>query len=151
MTVYVDEAYVQKPDFEFKPKNDCLQDKTCISVTRDGDSIAFTGKLVSVPTNYTATQADGNKFAFIFGKEASIESTVAPTTKSSLSTDKPNQTQPLPPEQTTSSGESNGNDTGGGGDEHETVPTTSSGTMKTASVAVFLLAVFTPRIIQLLS
>ncbi len=151
MTVYVDETYVQEPDFEFKPKNECLQDKTCISVTRDGDSITFTGKLVSVPTNYMANLADGNKFAFIFGKRASIESTVAPTSRPSLSTDKPNQTQPLPPEQTTSSGVSNGNETVGGGDEHETVPTTSSGTMNTASVAVFLLAVFTALIIQLLS
>lgn len=152
MIIYMEEAYDAPPNFEFNPKAGCKHNFTCVNVTRDGDSITFAGKLTSVPTNYTATLADGKKFTFVFGKEVPIESTVAPTTKPSLSTDQPNQTQPVPSEQTTSSGESNGNETGGGGgDEHATVPTTSSGRLNKASVAVLILVLLTPVMIQLLS
>ncbi len=148
----VEEAYDEAPKFVFNPDSDCQPDFTCINVTRDSDSITFTGKLTTVPTNYTATLKNGTHFTFVFGKELAVQSTVQSTAQPSLSTKETDHPQTTPPGQTTASSDSNGNETGGGGgDEHETVPTTSNGRLNMASVAVLLLAVLIPFTTHLLS
>ncbi len=142
MILYVEEAYEEPPNFEFKPGAACEPHFTCINVTKDGDSITFTGKLTDVPTNYTATLKNGTNITFIFGKESVIEATVLPTTESSPASSTPDGTQPGPQEHTALSSESNGNeDTGAGGDDQETVSTTSSGKLDSASATVLLIAI----------
>ncbi len=148
MIVYVEEAYDKKPDFDFSPSSESAHDKTCINVTRDGDSITFEGKLTQIPTKFAAALKNGTNFIFIFGKEAVVESTVQPNTEASQLTAIPEETQSAPQEETTLSGEPNGNENSGstGGGDHDTVPTTSSGSLGAASVVV-LFFVFTPIII----
>ncbi len=126
-----------------------LPETTCVSVTRDSDSITFKGKLTAAPTTVTATLKNGTTFIFIFGKEATVESTAQPTTKSSPATKIPNATQPVPLQQTTPSEESHDSEnTADGGNEQETVPTTSSGKLETTPLTVFLLALFIPFLAQ---
>ncbi len=86
MTIYVDKAYDEKPNFDFNPASQRSPETTFVLVIRDGDSITVEGRLTVVPTKFTATLKNGTKFTFISGREAQIESTVHPTTEPSTST-----------------------------------------------------------------
>ncbi len=136
---------------------DCLPEKTCVNVTKNFDSINFSGKLTNVPLNYMAKLGDGSKIIFVFGKDQTIESTVKPTTINQKPTAEtpPNSTaktttepKTVPPEQTPSSGQSSGNENNGNGNEQETVPTTSSGGLIATSIVVVLLGVFAQILAQ---
>ncbi len=156
MTIYVDEPHEQKPDFLFNPTSDCIPEKTC--VTKNFDSIHFSGKLANVPMNYTAMLGDGSKIIFVFGKDPTTERTVKPTTinqEPTAETTPYNSTtktsaepKTVPPEQTPSSGESSSNENNGGGSEHKTVPITSSGELIATSIVVVLYWVFAQVLAQ---
>ncbi len=143
----MDGAYDEKPQFHLYPKADCTPGKTCVKLTKDNDVIIFHGKLTKAFASYTAKLADDTEFTFTFGKETTPpvqpaeQTTIKPaSTRSStdMTDPKPEQStnEPNPSKPTDAS---TSTDKNSGAYEQETVPTTSSGSLDTASVTTLLL------------
>ncbi len=118
MTMDVHEEYDMPPHFDFAGPATCDGPTVCLKVTQEYDSIIFDGKLNKVPTEYAATLKDSKQFTFIFGEK--------PMT--------PRPTETTPAAVSTPVGESTTSDP-----NDETLPTTSSGQLNLASVALILL------------